>query len=168
VGVDHQSRPTYCANSRTGRREPIGSERAALDRIKAWLDASIDAYQTVGVEIVLSTAKYRTLVLRAKARGFEVRLLYVTLQTADLNVERVKLRVAHGGHDVDENRIRARRERSFQQLPWFLDHADVARIYDNSGATLRLLARKSAGVIEVDPTAPEEIRTAIESLSRQA
>lgn len=153
--------------ARIREQEKISLSRAngvALDRIQAWLDASIDAYQTVGVETVLSTDKYRPLVERAKANGFELRPLYVTLHTADLNVARVKLRVAQGGHDVDEEKIRVRRERSFQQLPWFLDQADVARVYDNSGATLKLLARKSEGVIELDPTAPEEIRAAIRSL----
>ena len=68
----------------------------ALDRIMAWLRASIRAHHTVGVETVLSTPKYRTLVKAAKAFGFEIRLLYVTLNSADLNVERVRLRVAKG------------------------------------------------------------------------
>ena len=39
----------------------------ALDRIWAWLQASILAHQTVDVETVLSTGKYRALVERAKA-----------------------------------------------------------------------------------------------------
>jgi predicted ABC-type ATPase len=66
----------------------------ALDRIWAWLDASIRAYQTVGVETVPSTDEYRALVSNAKSLGFEFRLLYVCLRDADLNVERVRLRAA--------------------------------------------------------------------------
>jgi len=138
---------------------------AALDRIMAWLQASIRAYQTVGVETVLSTDKYRPLVGEAKSFGFEIWLLYVTLKTAEMNVERVKLRVAQGGHTVDEQRIRARRERSFQQLPWFLDQADRALIFDNSGSTPRIIAQKAGGTIEVDSAAPKEIVAAVESLS---
>jgi predicted ABC-type ATPase len=140
------------------------ANREALDRIQVWLEASILAHQTVGVETVLSTDKYRPLVARAKALGFEIRLLYVTLETADMNVERVRLRVARGGHHVDEAKIRARRERSFRQLPWFLKEADQALIYDNSGAAPKLVARKSHEVIEVEPTAPDAIIEAIESL----
>jgi len=131
----------------------------------AWLQASIRAYQTVGVETVLSTDKYRPLVGEAKSVGFEIWLLYVTLKTAEMNVERVKLRVAQGGHTVDAQRIRARRERSFQQLPWFLDHADRALIFDNSGSTPRIIAQKAGGTIEVDSDAPKEIVAAVESLS---
>lgn len=136
----------------------------ALDRIRDWLKASIRAHQTVGVETVLSTAKYRRLVRTAKAFGFEVRLLYVLLSSADLNVERVRLRVAKGGHAVPENKIRERRERSFRQLPWFIDNADFALVYDNSGASPKLIGRKQNGLIEIDPSAPEPIRLAARKL----
>jgi len=47
----------------------------ALDRIGQWLTASIRAYQTIGVETVLSTDKYRKLVGEAKSLGFELRLV---------------------------------------------------------------------------------------------
>jgi predicted ABC-type ATPase len=39
---------------------------AAVSRIETWLDASIDVHQTIGVETVLSTPKYRRLVTKAK------------------------------------------------------------------------------------------------------
>lgn len=88
------------------------ANREAQKRIRAWLEASVRAYQTVGVETVLSTDKYRPLVQDAKSRDFTIRLLYVVLETADMNVERVRLRVAAGGHGVPEDKIRGRRERS--------------------------------------------------------
>jgi predicted ABC-type ATPase len=135
----------------------------ALNRIWTWLEASISAHQTVGVETVLSTDKYRRLVETAKARGFEFRLLYITLRSADLNVERVRKRVLAGGHNVPEEKIRQRRERSFQQLPWFLDRADFALIYDNTSEPV-LVGRKHHGVIEIDPSAPSEIKEAVETL----
>jgi predicted ABC-type ATPase len=135
----------------------------ALKRIEAWLLSSIRAYQTIGVETVLSTPKYRPMVLQAKALGFEIRLLYITLQTADMNVARVRLRVSRGGHDVAEAAIRARRERSFQQLPWFLERADLALIYDNSGVEPRLVGRKQDGVVVLDRFAPADIQRALEA-----
>lgn len=148
-------------------RETLGQRAAnieALNRIEKWLSASIEAYQTVGVETVLSTPKYRLLVERAKARGFEMRLLYVTLRDANLNVERVRLRVSKGGHDVAEDKIRQRRERSFEQLPWFLERADLALIYDNSGAVPVLVGSKRDGLITVEPRAPSEIKLAVASI----
>jgi predicted ABC-type ATPase len=153
------------ARLHTQERLPLDKANGeALNRIQAWLDASIQAHQTVGVETVLSTPKYRVLVEQAKARGFEIRLLYVTLRNANLNVQRVRLRVATGGHSVPEDKIRSRRERSFQQLPWFLDQADVALIYDNSGVSPVLVGHKHDDSIQLDPRAPREIKVAVESI----
>ena len=38
---------------------------AAVQRIEAWLHKSVEVYQTIGVETVLSSPKYRLLVERA-------------------------------------------------------------------------------------------------------
>ena len=147
------------------QHEGSGSAQAnasALDRIRAWLDASIDAYQTIGVETVLSTDKYRDLIENAQARGFEFRLLYVFLRDVRMNIERVKLRVAKGGHSVPESKIVERRQRSFDQLPWFLERADMALVYDNSSSDPKLVAKKTDGIIEVDPSISREMREIIE------
>lgn len=140
----------------------------ALDRIKAWLRASIRAHQTVGVETVLSTSKYRAMVRLAKTYGFEIRLLYVLLNSAELNIERVKLRVSKGGHAVPEQKIRERRERSFKQLPWFLENADFALIYDNSSASPKLVGQKRDGVVQIDPTAPDPVKNAAQTVARRS
>jgi predicted ABC-type ATPase len=133
----------------------------AVVRIEAWLEASIRAHQTVGVETVLSTDKYRRLVLAAKKNQFEIRLIFVMLGSPNLNVERVRLRVKKGGHDVPENKIRERWTKSLRQLPWFLDQADQAAIFDNSGAVPKLIGRKQQGQIVVDRDAPLALREAL-------
>ena len=69
------------------------------------------------------------------------------------NVERVRLRVKKGGHAVPEQKILERHARSLEQLPWFLEHADQAWLYDNSGAKPRLIGEKHAGVITLDKNA---------------
>jgi predicted ABC-type ATPase len=106
----------------------------------------------------LSTPKYRRLIRQAKFFGFEIRLIYVLLESVELNIERVRRRVAEGGHAVPEHKIRERRERSFKQLPWFLHEADFAVIYDNSGASPKLVGQKLNGVTKIDKSAPEPIR----------
>jgi predicted ABC-type ATPase len=130
-----------------------------LDRIRTWLVASIKAYRTIGVETVLSTPKYRRLVRLAKKLGFEIRLLYVTLQTVELNIERVKSRVREGGHTVPVGKIRSRQKRSYRQLPWFLEQADVALIYDNSSTDPKLIGSKDKenGTISISPDAPPQL-----------
>jgi predicted ABC-type ATPase len=117
---------------------------AAVNRIEAWLDASIDVHQTIGVETVLSTAKYRRLVTKAKQRGFEVRLIYIYVDTLERQLERIRLRVAKGGHDVPAEKVAARRERSFNQCPWFFWQAHQAWIFDNSGTEPVLVGWKES------------------------
>ena len=142
----------------TFEKVPAGDANLeAVRRIEAWLETSILAGHTVGVETVLSTDKYRRLVKKAKSLGFEIQLIYVLLESVDLNVERVALRVKRGGHAVDEDKIRSRHARSLVQLPWFLNQADLALMYDNSGASPELVGQKSDGSSWVDVHAPKDL-----------
>lgn len=138
------------------------ANREAVERIMAWLEASLKTHHTVGVETVLSTDKYRPLVEAAKAAGFDICVIYVMLRSPELNVDRVRLRVARGGHDVPQDKIVGRFHRSLAQLSWFLDSADRAYIFDNSGAEPRLVAEKQDdGAIALDPDAPHLLRQAL-------
>jgi predicted ABC-type ATPase len=152
--------------SRIRAAERISANAANLEavkRIETWLSASIDVHESIGVETVLSTDKYRRLVRMAKTKGFEIRLVYVILQNPDLNVARVKLRVRKGGHNVPSAKIRQRWDRSLEQLPWFLDEADWALLLDNS-VDLRVIGRKENGVVTLDPGAPVSIRDAVQKI----
>lgn len=143
------------------------ANRAAVERIETWLDASLDVHKSVGVETVLSTGKYRRLVTKAKSLGFAVWLIYVVLDTPERNIERVRLRVRKGGHDVPERKIRTRYVRSLTQFPWFLDQADEAWIYDNSGAQPRRIGEKSGGVIALDERALPAVVDAVRAIETE-
>jgi predicted ABC-type ATPase len=144
---------------------PLGDANLkAVVRIEAWLDASINVHKTIGVETVLSTAKYRRLVDKAKRLGFAVWLIYVVLDSPERSIERIKLRVAKGGHDVDNNDVRKRYGRSLEQFRWFLDQADRAWIYDNSGAKPKQIGEKGDGVITIDEGALPRVVSAIQSI----
>ncbi len=119
----------------------------------------------MGVETVLSTAKYRRLVSLAKTLRFEIRLTYVILDSPLRSIERVRLRVAKGGHDVPDDRVVSRYARSLEQMPWFLDQADRASIYDNSGASPREISRKEGGVVRLDPAALPQIVAAVRTIA---
>jgi predicted ABC-type ATPase len=150
--------------------EGLGQNEANLEavkRIESWLDASIQAHQSVGVETVLSTDKYRRLVTAAKRHRFEIHLIYVLLKTPQLNIERVKLRVQKGGHDVPEDKIVSRWYKSLEQLPWFLQQADKASLYDNSGAEPKLIGKKEGDTIELDPDVLAEIEKAVKTIQTE-
>lgn len=155
-------------SARIARIERLDAKRAnieAVQRIERWLEASIRAHQTIGVETVLSTGKYRRLVNAAKKLRFQINLIYVLLAAPEMHVERVRLRVEKGGHDVPMQKILERRERSLRQLPWFLRQADRAWLYDNSGAVPSLMGTKSKGIVTLDPSALSEIKSAVNRIS---
>lgn len=137
---------------------------AAVVRIEAWLEASIAVHKTIGVETVLSTDKYRRLVDKAKSLGFHIWLIYVVLDSPERSIERIKLRVAKGGHQVADDDVRKRYKRSLEQFRWFLDRGDRAWIYDNSGATPKLVGEKVDGVIAVAEDALPALFDAIRSI----
>lgn len=139
----------------------------AVQRIESWIEASISVHKTIGVETVLSTNKYRRLVEAAKALGFAIWLIYVVLDSPERSIERIKLRVAKGGHEVPDDKVRKRYAGSLSQLPWFLDQADQAWIWDNSGATPKQIGEKQDGVIALDKNALEVIESAARSIATE-
>ena len=68
----------------------------------------------------------------AKAYGFHIVVVYITTADPSINVRRVARRVSEGGHDVPEEKIRARYERSMKLMPQVIAFADEAEVYDNS------------------------------------
>jgi predicted ABC-type ATPase len=147
---------------------PRAANLEAVRRIEKWLLASVDAHQSIGVETVLSTPKYRKLVSAAKRKHFEVVLVYVMLNSGSLNVARVKQRVQKGGHDVPVQKILERRVRSLGQLPWFLEQADKAWLFDNSGAKPRLMGAKEGTTLTLQPDALPEIVDMIGRVKRES
>ncbi len=150
--------------ARIAALEQLPTQEANLEavrRIEAWLETSLMAGHTISVETVLSTDKYRRLVTMAKKTGHQFQLVYVMLDDPELNIARIETRVANGGHAVPDDKVRARYWRSLEQLPWFLDQADQAFIYDNSGAVPRLVGEKKNARIRVEVDAPAPLRTAL-------
>jgi len=69
---------------------------------------------------------------QAQKAGFQVALYHVGVRSANLNVDRVALRVKKGGHNVPENKIRERRERGEALISEAARISDHAFVYDNS------------------------------------
>lgn len=104
----------------------------AARRIDARLAEAIAQGRSVLVETVLSSDKYRPLLDAARAKGFRTVLVYVALQHALVSAQRVKRRVAEGGHDVPADRLGPRFRRSLDNLVWFGARADAVYVLDNS------------------------------------
>jgi predicted ABC-type ATPase len=69
---------------------------------------------------------------KALSAGIEVRIWYVGLASAELHIARVRARVALGGHDIPEAKIRHRYIHSIENLIRLLPELTELRVYDNS------------------------------------
>ncbi|OFQ02051.1 zeta toxin family protein [Enterococcus sp. HMSC076E04] len=70
--------------------------------------------------------------INAKKLGYESFLIYIGLDSPERAIERVKSRVAKGGHGVPEDLIRKRYEFSLRNLAELEKYFDNVSIYDNS------------------------------------
>ena len=71
-----------------------------------------------------------------------VTLLYFWLNTPDLAVERVKMRVAAGGHNIPESTIRRRYEAGIHNLfELYIPICDYWMIADNSMSPMEVIAK---------------------------
>lgn len=83
----------------------------------------------------------------AKAAGYKIDLYYVALDSVERNIERVKFRVALGGHDIPEEAIRRRHKGSLENLSKALALADEAVIVDNSDVAPRVIFQIDGGSV---------------------
>lgn len=84
-------------------------------------------------ETVLSTRRNLDLLARAKEAGYEIYAVFVLTNDSRINVRRVKERAQAGGHDVPEEKIVSRYQKSLNNLSRLVRIADHTRIVDNSG-----------------------------------
>jgi predicted ABC-type ATPase len=96
------------------------------------LERAIAARGVFAFETTLGGTTITGLLERAIAAGIEVRIWYVGLSSPQLHVARVRARVARGGHDIPEARIRARYDSSRVNLVRLLPRLTELRVYDNS------------------------------------
>ena len=69
---------------------------------------------------------------RAQAAGFKTYMYFVATENPMINVNRIKERVALGGHDVPEEKTRSRYLRCMEQVRYALPYLNRAYFFDNS------------------------------------
>lgn len=95
-------------------------------------EALIRTHHEFAFETVMSHPSKLEMMQRAKEAGFRVCLYFVTTRDPDINVARVRNRVALGGHPVNEGKIRSRYTKGLANLADALRLADEAYLFDNS------------------------------------
>ena len=97
-------------------------------------------------ETTLATKSYKQKVLTAQEKGYKVVLLFFWLNSVDLAIERVKLRVQDGGHNIETDVIRRRYKNGITNLfDIYLPIVNEALIFDNTAVKAELIAQKTLG-----------------------
>lgn len=99
---------------------------------KRLLERAVTEKLDYAFETTLGGKTITSLLQRALAEGIEVRIWYVGLEGAELHIERVRARVAQGGHDIPEARIRERYTQSRLHLIELLPKLTELMLYDNT------------------------------------
>lgn len=113
--------------------------RSMLRRIRTLRDHG----ETFAFESTLASRSFVGFLRGCQRAGYIVHVIYVALESADLAVQRVKLRVERGGHDIPEAVVRRRYERSVNNLlQLYLPLADGWSVWDNSGDSFVSVAHR--------------------------
>ena len=92
-------------------------------------------------ETVMSHPSKLDFIKKAKANGYKVYLYFVSLADPIMNVERVSARVELGGHNVPEDKIVNRYERTMGLLLDAIKLVDRAYFFDNSSDRMQFFAK---------------------------
>lgn len=102
------------------------------------------------IETTLSSLSYLRHAKAMQAEGWKCGMIYVWLNSPELAHKRVLVRVARGGHDVPENVIRRRYDRSQNNLIPYLKICDKVLVFDNSGESPLYVGHGVKGVFISD------------------
>ncbi len=109
-----------------------GANMLAWEEGRRRLEYAIASGESFAFETTLGGNTIARLLARAAGRGIAVKIWYVALDSADAHVARVKARVQRGGHDIPEDLVRERYDRSRRNLARLLAKAEAVKVYDNS------------------------------------
>lgn len=99
---------------------------------KERLEAAIARKASYAFETTLGANTIPRLLKEAAQAGLEVVLWYCGLESPESNIRRVAVRVAKGGHDIPEEKIRARWVSSRENLIRLLPFLTEVKVFDNS------------------------------------
>src|SRR5215472_6488596 len=132
---------------------PFSPESAAMRAGRLML-TEIDLFSqkqvSFGFETTLSGRMYLNLVQRLKKKGYTVHLFFLFVEAVDVTLSRIRERVLKGGHDVPENVVRRRFDRSVRNF--FHEYqplVDSWYLFDNTGTKPVAIAFKTRNRLRI-------------------
>lgn len=141
-----------------GRLDERGAGEAAVLRRNLLLANGT----SLAIETTLSGQSTLRFMRRARSAGYRITLVFVGIDSVELSAERVRSRVADGGHDVPVQALTRRYPDTMAKLPEAMATADRTYILDNSGKRRRLLMIHEDGRLRfLEPHSPDWFKAAV-------
>lgn len=121
----------HLASGNRGMSQQLANAEAWLQG-RLLLERAIARRGNFAFETTLGGASMTALLRQAADAGLDVRIWYAGLASVELHIERVRRRVAKGGHDIPETTIRRRFDDSRRNLIGLLPHLAELKAFDNS------------------------------------
>ncbi|MCZ7592879.1 MAG: zeta toxin family protein [Kiritimatiellae bacterium] len=128
---------------------PLRMERALIEagrilvvRLRELAGKRVD----FAFETTLSGRSHAAFLRQLKRTGYQIKLYYLWIPSAEFSARRVAMRVKRGGHDVPLPMIRRRFGKSLRNLvTTYLPLADYISVMDNSKLNPELIAEYTGG-----------------------
>ncbi|HEV2641394.1 MAG TPA: zeta toxin family protein [Candidatus Elarobacter sp.] len=114
------------------RMDPSVANALAWSFGRCLLECAIADHLDYAFETTLGGATITQLLETARDAGLDLHMRYVGLESPALHIARVRARVAAGGHDIPEAKIRERYDSSRRNLIRLLPRLTDLVVYDNS------------------------------------
>ena len=96
------------------------------------LESAIASRSNFAFESTLGGNTIPRLMIEAAEAGIEVLVWFIGLSSPEQHISRVRSRVAAGGHDISEEKIRERWDTSRRNLILLMPHLTELKVFDNS------------------------------------
>ena len=117
----------------------IEAGRIMLHRIQELLAQG----KNFAFETTLATKSYKNTIKLAQSLGYTVTLVFFSLDSVELAIDRVKTRVLEGGHNIPEDVIARRYQNGLKNLfEIYSEIVDELAIFNNSNGKPTLIAKK--------------------------
>lgn len=98
------------------------------------IDNLVEKKESFAIETTLSGMNYIRRIKIWQEMGYKIILFFLKLPTEEMAINRVKLRVSQGGHNVPKNVIKRRYEKGWYNFQNYYKHqVDIWTIFDTSG-----------------------------------
>lgn len=126
-------------------KSAIEAGRLMINRVNFLLSFE----RSFAIETTLSSKNYLKMIDVAKRKGYGVNLIFLFLPNYEFAIDRVKNRVAKGGHNIDDDVVTRRFFRGLENIRDYVQKVDMATFYDSSGSNLIEIANKFKGRFNV-------------------